>query len=105
MPSLVSNAIAYIEQNISKGITLNDLSEHFHHNGTYISRTFKKTTGISLNNYIIQKRINISKKYMCAGYRPYDACYLSGFNDYSNFSRTFKKQTGLSPKEFISQNT
>lgn len=105
MPSLVSNTIAYIEQNITNGITLNALSEHFHHNGTYISRTFKKTTGISLNKYIVQKRINMSQKYMCAGYRPYDACYLSGFNDYSNFSRTFKKQTGLSPKEFISQNT
>ncbi len=105
MPSLVSNTIAYIEQHINDEITLDILSEYLNYNGTYISRCFKKTTGISLQQYIIQKRITLAKKYLCAGCRPFEACYLSGFNDYSNFSRTFAKQTGTSPKKFQSQNT
>jgi len=104
MPSLVSNTIAYIEQNITEEITLDILSDCFHHNGTYISRCFKNITGISLQQYIIQKRITLAKKYLFEGCSPQDACFLSGFNDYSNFSRTFKKQTGLSPREFQNQN-
>lgn len=105
MPSLVSNTIAFIEQHISEEITLDILSDCFHHNGTYISRCFKKITGISLQQYIIRKRVTLAKKYLCEGYRPNDACYLAGFNDYSNFSRTFTKQTGLSPRKFQSRNT
>lgn len=105
MPSLVSNVIAYIEENITEEISLDILSDCFHYNGTYLSRCFKNITGITLQQYIIQKRITLAKKYLFEGYSSKDACFLSGFNDYSNFSRTFKKQTGLSPKEFISQNT
>ncbi|NLV69170.1 MAG: helix-turn-helix transcriptional regulator [Spirochaetes bacterium] len=105
MPSLVSNTIAYIEQHISEKITLDVLSDSFHHNGTYISRCFKKITGISLQQYIIRKRITLAKRYLFEGYSPYDACILAGFNDYSNFSRTFKQQVGISPKRFQTQNT
>lgn len=104
MPSLVSNTIGYIEQHITEEITLEVLSHYFHHNGTYISRCFKKTTGISLQQYIIRKRITLAKKYLCEGCSPYDACFLAGFNDYSNFSRTFTKQASHSPRKFQSQN-
>ncbi len=104
MPSLVSNTIAYIEQHITENITLDILSNSFHHNGTYISRCFKNITGISLQQYIIRKRVTLAKKYLCEGCSPYDACVLSGFNDYSNFSRTFNKQAGISPSRFRSQN-
>ncbi|WP_458788379.1 helix-turn-helix domain-containing protein [Vallitalea sediminicola] len=30
-----------------------------------------------------------------------DACYLVGFNDYSNFYKKFKKIVGLSPKKYV----
>lgn len=102
MPSLVSNTIAFIEQHIHEEITLDILSDYFHHNGTYISRCFKKITGITLQQFIIRKRITVAKKYLYEGYCPNEACFLSGFNDYSNFSRTFAKQVGLSPKKYQS---
>lgn len=100
MPRLVSGTIAYIEQHLTEEITLDILAEHFHHNGTYMSRCFKNITGISLHQYIIRKRISLAKKYLNEGCSPIDACYLSGFNDYSNFSRTFTKHVGESPKKF-----
>ena len=102
MPSLVSDTIAYIEQHLVEKITLAILSEYFHHNGTYISRCFKNTTGIPLQQYIIKKRITIAKKYLAEGRSPNDTSYLAGFNDYSNFSRTFAKYVGLSPRRFQS---
>lgn len=100
MPTLVADTITYIEQHLLEDITLDILSDQLHYNGTYISRSFKNITGISLQQYIIGKRITLAKKYLSEGYTPYDTCYMSGFNDYSNFSRTFTKQVGLSPKKF-----
>lgn len=100
MPQLVTDTINYIEKHLTEEITLEKISNHLHHNGTYISRCFKNITGISLQQYIIGKRLNLAKNYLCEGYTPYDSCCLSGFNNYSNFSRTFTKQIGISPKKY-----
>lgn len=103
MPPLVAETISFIDKNISEKITLEILSDHLNYNGTYISRSFKKIYGISIQQYIISKRITLAKKYLIDGYSPSDACFLSGFNDYSNFSRTFAKHVGCSPIKYQAQ--
>jgi YesN/AraC family two-component response regulator len=100
IPRLVIDTMAYIEKHISEDITLDILAKEIHHNGTYISRKFKEITGLPLQIYIIRKRVTLAKSYLSEGYSPIDTCFLSGFNDYSNFSRTFSKQAGLSPKKY-----
>ena len=100
MPPLVANTIAFIDEHITEEITLQILSDYFHHNGTYISRCFKNIAGITLQEYIISKKITLAKKYLREGYPPYKACDLTGFNNYSNFSRTFTKQVGYSPRKY-----
>lgn len=103
MPPIVSKAMLYIDNHLTEPITMTDIANHVHHNPTYISRYFKKVTGVSLQQYIIYKRIILAKKYLLEGYSLNDTCRLSGFNDYSNFARTFKKQTGCSPKKYQEQ--
>lgn len=100
MPQLVTDIFVYIEEHISEAISLKRLSQHLHYNETYISRHFKNITGISLQKYIIIKKITLAQKYLREGYSPCDACYMTGFNNYSNFSRTFSKQTSVSPKRY-----
>lgn len=103
MPPVVSKAMLYINEHLTEPITITDIASHIHHNPTYISRCFKKVTGVPLQQYIIYKRIILAKKYLREGYSLNDTCRLSGFNDYSNFARTFKKQIGCSPKKFQEQ--
>ena len=100
MPSLVVETFKYIENHLSEEITLKKLEDHIHHNGTYISRCFKKITGISLQQFIITKKIAVSCKLLREGHLPCDVCYMTGFNNYSNYSRTFSKYIGLSPKQY-----
>jgi len=100
MPSIVSGTITYIDEHLTEKITLEILSRYLHHNGTYIGRCFKRITGISLQQYIIGKRISLAEKYLLEGHTLTDACYYSGFNDYTNFCRTFTKEVGISPKKF-----
>lgn len=104
MPTFVKYTLEYIDQNLTQNITMADISDHVHHNADYISRSFKKITGISTQQYIIFKRIQLAKKYLAAGRTPNDTCCLSGFNDYSNFARTFKKQIGVSPRDYQRSN-
>lgn len=103
MPPIVNKAMQFIDEHLTEPITMADIANHLHHNPTYISRCFKKVTGVPLKQYIIYKRIILAKKYLVEGYSLIDTCRLSGFNDYSNFARTFKKQIGCSPKKYQEQ--
>ena len=99
MPPLVVNTFDYIEKHLTEEITLKDLEKAIHHNGTYISRCVKSISGLTIQQYIIAKRIALACRLLKEGYSASEACFQSGFNNYSNFSRTFTKQAGKSPKQ------
>lgn len=103
MPVLVQNTIAYIEDHLQEDINLDMLSCKFHYNGAYISRSFKQTTGITIQQYILFKRIGLAQKYLSSGHNVTESCMMSGFRNYANFSRTFSHHTGCSPKKYQSQ--
>ena len=104
MPGLVMETFNYIENHLTEETTLKCLEENLHYNGTYISRRFKRITGISLQNFIIAKKVMLSCKLLREGVSPCNACEMTGFNSYSNFSRTFSKQVGMSPKKYQMEN-
>lgn len=62
---------------------------------------FKKETGYTLHNYIMQKRIFKAKKLIDEGCPITKASLLCGFTDYSNFLRAYKKIFNASPKNNI----
>ena len=101
MPQIVIDTMKYIDENLTNEICLDDLSDKFGFNGNYLSSLFKKNTGLTLRNYIVEKRITLAKKLLSQGASVSTACYNSGFNDYSNFIRTFKKSTGVSPGKYV----
>jgi AraC-like DNA-binding protein len=100
MPELVRDTMNYIEDHINDEITLEQLSNKFYLSGTYISRQFKKHTGITIRNYILEQRIVLAKTLLNEGKNVSEACYMSGFCDYSNFIRSFTKLVGISPGHF-----
>ncbi len=104
MPSLVKNVMIYIRKNVTEELTLERLSKEFYHNGSYISRLFKKHIGLSLREYILDQRIESAKELLIKGSNVSEACYGSGFSDYSNFIRSFTKVVGISPGKYKKQN-
>ena len=100
MPDIVKRTFTYIDQHLAEEISLKTLEKEIHNNGTYISRCVKKISGLTISQYIINKRIARACKLLREGNSASDACFHSGFNNYSNFCRTFTKQVGVSPKHF-----
>lgn len=103
MPAVVTNLIFYIQENLDGDLSLDVLSGILHHSSQYMSHCFKKTTGIPLQQYIIQKRLDLAKKYLAEGYPLTQACYASGFHDYVNFTKSFSRYVGISPKQYQMQ--
>ena len=69
-------------------------------NKYYISHIFKESMGISLHQYIIQRRIEACKNALLTQKSLEEIAELFGFANYSSFFRLFKKTYGMSPKEY-----
>ncbi|GKX29786.1 AraC family transcriptional regulator [Vallitalea longa] len=95
----------YINDNLDNNINLDSLSDKFYINKYYLCHLFKENTGITIIEYINIKRIEKAKHLLLEGIPVIGACYLAGFNDYSNFYKKFKKIVGLSPKKFVADYT
>lgn len=96
--SYTDRAMRFIEQNF-KTASVAELASALFANEDYINRVFKAETGITVNRYLIMRKLAEAKKYLYLGKSAKEACTLSGFRDYANFLRTFKKYEGYSPKE------
>lgn len=92
-------ALGYIEKNFRK-ISVLGIASSLYVNEDYLNKVFKAETGITLNNYIILRKIAEAKKLLYLGHSVKETCVLSGFNDYANFIRTFKRIEGCSPGSF-----
>lgn len=95
--------LEYINQNLTKELTVDMLSEHFFISKYHLMRTFKKKTGYSIHNYIIMKRLFLVRDRLDReGSRLSisEISYSCGFHDYSSFFRAFRKQFQVSPEEY-----
>ncbi len=99
---IIKEAVRYLTSNITKDISLTQLAAQLGVNPSYLSRTFREDTGMSLVDYINHQRIELSKYYFeSASDHVTEVAFKSGYNDSSYFAKTFKKITGITPKEYI----
>lgn len=100
----VSTVKAYIESHLSEELDRDTLASMVYLNADYLSHLFKKDTGSSLINYIIDCRIARSKELLLKGEMNIrDIAITCGFQNISYFSRQFKKSTGMTPRQFRKQ--
>ena len=72
----------------------------------YFSTQFKKHVGISAIEYLIKKRVHLSKKLLIGDdrLRILDISGMLGFENPSTFSKHFQQEFKMSPKEYRKQN-
>lgn len=99
----IRKAIAYINKNINKKITVKELSEKCSVSADYLSHIFKKEMGISLTAYILKQKLEISKTLLWEGYDNGRICESLSFCSKSYFISSFKKEYGITPTEYLSQ--
>jgi len=102
-PKLIVEIQEFLHQNYMKNITNAVLSQKFGLVASYISRLFKKSTGLSPGEYLTKVRIDRAKSLMLSNpdLMVKEIAGMVGFKDAYYFSKTFKKETGMWPTEFL----
>ena len=91
----------YIDNNYLRDITLEKLAEIAHLNKYYLVHSFTKSYGISPIQYVIQKKMELSKELLLTtNYSILQISQSAGFSSQSYFSQNFKKFCDMSPIDY-----
>lgn len=91
----------YISQHIEKSLTIQMLAEIACLSVTQFKIVFKNELGLSVNQYIIQKRMEKAKALIVHTDLPFShIAEKVGYKDQSAFSRRFSQYYGMPPRDF-----
>lgn len=100
----VQQAILHIMANYSKPLSVSMVAEKLFINPNYLMRSFKKETGKTFGEYLLDYRIKIAIQLIeSKKYKIYEVGAEVGYTDPNHFSKFFKKMTGHSPKHYASK--
>lgn len=90
-----------ISENITVEISRDELAKAVYMSPDYLTKLFKRETGVALSEYIIQKRLALAKNLlMTTNLSIVEISQRTGFSYSSYFVRIFKKKTEMTPQQF-----
>jgi len=97
-PAWLLDICRHLDENYQNPISLDQLAVRAHISKGYLCRAFKKQMGLSVVEYLTERRIQAAMQMLQNTNDKILAVALdAGFGDLSHFNRIFKKLTGLSP--------
>jgi AraC family transcriptional regulator len=93
-------AIDYVGDNLAnKDLTLGEIASAAHISPFHFSRLFKRSTGLTPHQYVIERRVQRAKELLGGTTLPIaEIALLCGFAHQSHLNRHFKRHFGVSPK-------
>lgn len=97
----IISAIEYIDSNLDKRLTLDQVSSKVYLSDYYFSKLFKRETGLSFSVYLNARKIQKAMLLLKESDKSInDISDSLGFTRLSYFSQTFKKYTGVAPTKY-----
>jgi len=98
---LISRAQKFIQDNLHKNISIEDVAKHIHLSIFYFSRLFKEKTGVTYTEYLIELRLEKSKMLLLTTNDTVASIAKRvGYAETNSFSRLFKSRVGISPSQY-----
>jgi AraC-like DNA-binding protein len=94
--TLVNRLISWINLNVYEPVSLSDAALAFGYDKKYLARLFKQGTGMTVNQMIVKKKMDIAKQYLTGSDERIAAiAERLGYGDAGYFMRLFKKNEGV----------
>lgn len=97
----ISQVKAFIQSNLHRALSLNEIANAVNYNSTYLSRLFHQITGESISQYMLRIKMEKAKNYLTHSNETVQSIAEKlGFVSSQYFSMVFKKYAGLSPRDY-----
>ena len=97
----IKKVYEFIQENYSRKISLEEISELVNMSPVSFNRFIKKRTGKTFVSYVNDTRISFATRLLIESEKSIgEICYECGFNNVANFNRIFKKNKNSTPSEF-----
>ena len=106
-PSLAQQICDFINEHYMEPLSVQNMAQTHHISRCYLSRQFKAEMGCTVQEYILNVRIQMAKYHLMLGTSVSEAAELSGFRYLPNFTKLYTRQTGKTPtgfKKFVKNN-
>lgn len=95
--SKLKQIVSLVEGNLHRQISLEDIAGQLFMSESSLCHLFRQEMGISLKQYILQKKMMYAKSLLQKGTAPGAAAALCGYKNYASFYKVFRKITGMTP--------
>lgn len=93
----VLSCIEYIEKNIKQELTVESIARGIGYSAYHFSRMFKDEMGMSLIEYVRERRLVCASKEIAKGKRLIDLAVEYGYESHGGFTKAFKRKFGFTP--------
>ena len=91
---------AFIDGNYHRRVSLSEVAESLAVSPSYLSRVFRRETGMTLTAYVQRARIDRSLVLLAQGVKNLsEIAYQVGYQNYRDFYRNFVKQENEPPRK------
>ncbi len=90
-----------MDMHFGETITLESLCRQFHVSRATLAGSFRKTYGISIHQYLMEKRLREGKRLLeDYSMSVSQAAELAGFRDANYFTKAFRRRYKMTPSEY-----
>ncbi|MGO4496335.1 response regulator [Paenibacillus sp. 2RAB27] len=99
--AVTAKVCQYIDEHSEEELSREELAASVFLNPAYLSRLFKKETGLSISEYSLKVRMEKAMKLLAETNDKISyVAEQTGYSHFSFFAKMFKKYSGLSPQEY-----
>ncbi len=97
----MQTAVDYIHNKFASIKNVSDIADEMHLDRCYFSVMFKKYTGVSPAQYLLNCRMQTATIMLNERLKISTVAHSVGYNDAFVFSKAFKRHFGISPKQYV----
>jgi len=98
----VLRSIEYMEDNLSRALSLREIASASGYSRFHFLRLFKRVVGQTPHAFLMGRRVVRAQGLLRQGRSLADVAYQTGFADQAHLNRRFKQIAGVTPGEFSS---
>ena len=91
--------LKYVNEHLTENLQLETLAKQFFMSKNHLTKLFKQTTGTTVANYVLQKRMSLAKSMLRSKESATLVAEKLGYEEYTSFYRNYKKVFGISPAQ------